>query len=31
VDEHIQYLEQIYKEVTAALHLAAKEMKNGGP
>jgi hypothetical protein len=31
VDEHIQYLEQICKEVTAALYLAAKEMKSGGP
>ena len=31
VDEHIQYLEQICKEVTAALHLAAKEMQSGGP
>jgi hypothetical protein len=31
VDECIQYLEQICKEVTAALHLAAKEMKSGGP
>jgi hypothetical protein len=31
VDEHIQYLEQIRKEVTAALHLATKEMKGGGP
>jgi hypothetical protein len=30
VDEHIQYLEQIHKEVTAALHLATKEMKSGG-
>jgi hypothetical protein len=31
VDKHIQYLEQIHKEVTAALHLAAKEIKSGGP
>ena len=31
VDEHIQYLEQIRKEVTAALHLAVKKMKQGGP
>jgi hypothetical protein len=31
VDEHVQYLEQIHKEVTAALYLAAKEMKGGGP
>jgi hypothetical protein len=31
VDEHIQYLEQICKEVTAALYLATKEMKSGGP
>jgi hypothetical protein len=31
VDEHIQYLEQIHKEVTAALHLATKEMKSRGP
>jgi hypothetical protein len=31
VDERIQYLEQICKEVTTALHLAAKEMKSGGP
>jgi transposase InsO family protein len=31
VDERIQYLEQIRKEVTAALYLAAKEMKSGGP
>jgi hypothetical protein len=31
VDEYIQYLEQIWKEVTAALHLATKEMKSGGP
>jgi hypothetical protein len=31
MDEHIQYLEQIHKEVTAALHLATKEMKSRGP
>jgi hypothetical protein len=31
MDEHIQYLEQICKEVTAALYLATKEMKSGGP
>ena len=31
MDERIQYLEQIRKEVTAALHLAAKEMQSGGP
>jgi hypothetical protein len=31
VDECIQYLEQICKEVTVALHLAAKEIKSGGP
>jgi hypothetical protein len=31
VDERVQYLEQIRKEVTAALYLAAKEMKSGGP
>jgi hypothetical protein len=31
VDERVQYLEQIHKEVTAALYLAAKEMKGGGP
>jgi hypothetical protein len=30
VDECIQYLEQICKEVTAALYLAAKEMKSRG-
>jgi len=30
VDEHIQYLEQIHKEVTAALMIAAKEMQSGG-
>ena len=31
MDEHIQYLEQIRKEVTAALIIAAKEMRSGGP
>ena len=31
VDERIQYLEQIHKEVTATLLLAAKEMQKGGP
>ena len=31
MDKCIQYLEQICKEVTAALHLAAKEMRSGGP
>ena len=31
VDERVQYLEQICKEVTAALHLAAQEMRSGGP
>jgi len=31
VDDHIQYLEQIHKEVTAALMIAAKEMQSGGP
>ena len=31
MDERIQYLEQIQKEVTAALLLAAKEMKHRGP
>jgi len=31
MDECIQYLEQIHKEVTAALIIAAKEMQNGGP
>jgi hypothetical protein len=30
VDEHIQYLEQIRKEVTAALQIAAREMTKGG-
>jgi len=31
MDDHIQYLEQICKEVTAALMIAAKEMQSGGP
>ena len=31
MDERIQYLEQICKEVTAALIIAAKEMRSGGP
>jgi len=31
VDECIKYLEQIRKEVTAALHIAAWEMRSGGP
>jgi hypothetical protein len=31
MDECIQYLEQICKEVTAALHLATKEIKSSGP
>ena len=31
VDVLIQYLEQICKEVTAALHLATKEMRSRGP
>ena len=31
MDEHVPYLEQIRKEVTTALLLAAKEMKYGGP
>ena len=31
MDKHVQYLEQICKEVTAALHLTAKEIKQGGP
>jgi len=31
VDDRIQYLEQIRKEVTAALMIAAKEMQTGGP
>ena len=31
MDKRIQYLEQIHKEVTAALHLAAKEMQSRGP
>ena len=31
MDDRIQYLEQIRKEVTAALMIAAKEMRSGGP
>jgi len=31
VDEHVQYLEQVCKGVTAALHLTAQEMRSGGP
>jgi len=31
VNDRIQYLEQIYKEVTAALMIAAKEMQSRGP
>jgi len=31
VDEHVKYLEQIRKEVTAALHITAQEMRSGGP
>jgi len=31
VDECVQYLEQVRKEVMAALHLAAREMRSGGP
>jgi len=31
VDEHVKYLEQIHKEVTAALHIAVQEMRSGGP
>jgi len=31
VDDRIQYLEQIRKEVTAALMIVAKEMRSGGP
>jgi len=31
MDNHIQYLEQIRKEVTAALIIVAKEMQSGGP
>ena len=31
MDEQVQYLEQIHKEVTAALLIAAREMKNSGP
>jgi len=30
VDEYVKYLEQICKEVTAALHIAAQEMRSGG-
>jgi len=30
VDEQVKYLEQIRKEVTAALHIAAEEMRSGG-
>jgi hypothetical protein len=30
-DERVKYLEQIRKEVTAALHLAANEMRSSGP
>jgi len=30
VDECIKYLEQIHKEVTAALHIAAREMRSRG-
>jgi len=31
VNEQVQYLEQIRKEVMAALLIAAREMKNSGP
>jgi len=31
MDKCIQYLEQVHKEVTAALHLATREMRSGGP
>ena len=31
VDERVQYLEQIHKEVTAALLIATREMRNYGP
>jgi len=31
VDECVKYLEQIRKEVTAALHIAAQEIRSGGP
>jgi len=31
VDERVKYLEQIRKEVTAALHIAAGEMRSRGP
>jgi len=30
VDEHVKYLEQLCKEVMAALHIATQEMKSGG-
>jgi len=30
VDERVKYLEQIHKEVMAALHIAAQEMRSGG-
>ena len=31
MDERVQYLEQIHKEVTAALLIAAQEIRNNGP
>jgi hypothetical protein len=31
VDERVQYLEQIRKEVTVALLITAREMRNNGP
>jgi len=31
MDERVQYLEQVCKEVTAALHLATQEMRSRGP
>jgi len=31
VDEQVQYLEQIHKEVMATLLIAAQEMRNSGP
>jgi hypothetical protein len=31
VDKRVQYLEQIHKEVTAALLIAAREMRSSGP
>ena len=31
MDERVQYLEQIHKEVTAALLIAAREIKNSRP